>query len=167
LKPDSIKSRLRVAFVHLTTDECVDSGHEFVVETFVIPTRISRPLLWPPCLADADISLYIRPVVSSFFLFSPSIPSRRRLNVYHTATHDVALVRIYNAGLSCVARGSLKIQDVKIVKNSSSGTIAQISRARPISSQLRHISTIAKSLLNSIMSSTCPHSNGKLRPTNG
>jgi len=28
-------------------------------------------------------------------------------------THDVALVRIYNAGLKCAARGSLKIQNAK------------------------------------------------------
>jgi len=43
---------------------------------------------------------YIFPVVSSsifylsiFFFFSP-ILSRRRLDVYHTSTHGVALVRI-------------------------------------------------------------------------
>ena len=34
-------------------------------------------------------------------------------------------------------------------------TIAQLCRA--ISSQLRHVSTIGKNLLNSIMSSRCPH----------
>jgi len=30
------------------------------------------------------------------------------LDVYHTSTHRVALVRIYNAGLKPAARGSLK-----------------------------------------------------------
>jgi len=57
------------------------------------------------------------PVSSSFF-FSSLILSRRRLDVYHTTTHDVALVRIENAGLKCAARGLLKIQGAKIAKNS-------------------------------------------------
>jgi len=39
--------------------------------------------------------LYFCPVVSSFFyLFSSPNLSRRRLDVYHTSTHGVALVRI-------------------------------------------------------------------------
>jgi len=38
------------------------------------------------------------------------------MDVYHTSTHDVALVTIKNAGLKCAARarGSLKIQNAKI-----------------------------------------------------
>jgi len=51
-------------------------------------------------------------LLSSFFLSSPNL-SRRRLNVYHTCTHGVALVRISGAGLKCAARGSLKIHDAK------------------------------------------------------
>jgi len=54
---------------------------------------------------------------SSFFFFfhffSLPILSCRKLDVYHTSTHDVALVRIKNAGLKCAARGSLKMQDAK------------------------------------------------------
>jgi len=41
--------------------------------------------------------LYFRPVVSSFYLFfffSSSNLSGRRVDVYHTSTHGVALVRI-------------------------------------------------------------------------
>jgi len=40
--------------------------------------------------------LYFRPVVSSFFFFLISSPilSRRRLDIYHVSTHDVALVRM-------------------------------------------------------------------------
>jgi len=38
---------------------------------------------------------------------------RRRLDVCHTSTHGVALVRIEDAGLKRAARGSLKIQDEK------------------------------------------------------
>jgi len=53
-------------------------------------------LLWPPY----GIGHYIfGPVVSIFlffYLFSSPNLSRRRLDVYHTSTHDVALVRISN-----------------------------------------------------------------------
>ena len=57
----------------------------------------------------------------SFYLFY-SLPnlSRRRLDVYHTSTRGVALVRIYNVGLKCAARASLEMQDAKIPKNSPS-----------------------------------------------
>jgi len=57
---------------------------------------------------------------SSFFFSSPNL-SRRRLDVYHTSVHDVALVRIWNACLKYAARGSLKIQDAKNPQNSPSG----------------------------------------------
>ena len=43
----------------------------------------------------------------------------------------------------------------KLPKNRHLGTIAQLCQA--VSSQLRHISTIGKNLLNSNISSTCPH----------
>ena len=51
-------------------------------------------LLWPPRVADADIIFL--PCGFFFFLLSFSSPnlSRRRLDVYHTSTHGVALVRI-------------------------------------------------------------------------
>jgi len=51
----------------------------------------------------------------SFFLsfFSSPNLSGQRLDVYHTSTHGVALVRISNAGLKLAARGSLKTQDAK------------------------------------------------------
>jgi len=64
---------------------------------------------------------YIFCPVSFFFPFSSPNLSRRRLDVYHTSAHGVALVRIYNAGLKCTARSSLKIQDAKIAKKSPSG----------------------------------------------
>jgi len=45
-----------------------------------------------PGVADADI--YFAAAVSIFFFFPSPILSGRRLDVYHTSTHDVALVRI-------------------------------------------------------------------------
>jgi len=53
-------------------------------------------LLWPPCVADADIIFL---PCGFFFFFSLPNLSRRRLDVYHTSTHGVALVRIWDAGL--------------------------------------------------------------------
>jgi len=66
--------------------------------------------LWPPCVADADIifsSCDFFFLLSLFYISSPNL-SRRRLDAYHTSTHNVALVRIYDAGLKHTARGSLK-----------------------------------------------------------
>ena len=107
--------------------------------------------LWPTSVADADIifcscGVYLS---SSFFflLFSSPILSGRRLDVYHTSTHDVALVRISNSGVKCAASGSLKIPDAKNspkFKIRHLRTIAQGCRA--ISLQLKHVSTIGKKL---------------------
>jgi len=58
---------------------------------------------------------------SSFFFFSPNL-SRHILDIYHTSTHGVALVRIQDAGLKPAARGLLEMQNAKkIAKNSPSG----------------------------------------------
>ena len=79
---------------------------------------VSSPhLLWPPCVADVDIIFcscgyfllmaalwnttghyifdlfFLLSSSFSFFLSSSNL-SGRRLDVYHTSTHDVALVRI-------------------------------------------------------------------------
>jgi len=85
---------------------------------------------------------------SSFFLSSPNL-SGRRLDVYHTSTHGVALVRI------CCTRLTGNAGRKKVAKNRHLGTITQLYRA--ISSQLRHVSTIGKNLLSCDMSSTRPH----------
>ena len=74
------------------------------------------------------------PLLLLFFL--PKL-SRRRLDVCHTSTHGVALVRISDAGLKRAARGSLEMQDPKTSPKSHLGTIAQFCPA--ISSQLRHL----------------------------
>jgi len=59
-----------------------------------------------------DKPLYFAAVIFIFFFcFSSPILSGRTLDVYHTSTHDVALVQIQNAGLKYAACSSLKIQD--------------------------------------------------------
>jgi len=72
--------------------------------------------LWPPYgIRQAIIFLPCGFSSSILFYSSPNL-SGRRLDVYHTSTHDLALVRIKNAGLKCTARGSLEMQDAKIAQ---------------------------------------------------
>jgi len=71
-------------------------------------------LLWSPYVVGQTIiflpcDLYL----SSFFFLSLPNLSGQRLDVYHTSTHGVGLVRIWNAGLKPAARGLLKTQDAK------------------------------------------------------
>jgi len=49
-------------------------------------------LLWLPCVADADTIFLPCGFYISYFS-SPNL-SGRRLDVYHTSTHDVVLVQI-------------------------------------------------------------------------
>jgi len=52
-----------------------------------------RVLLWPPCVADAVIIFLPCGFFLLLFYSSPNL-SGRRLDVYHTSTHGVPLVRI-------------------------------------------------------------------------
>jgi len=115
-------------------------------------------LLWPPCVADADIIF----LPCGFFFFlsiylfsSPSL-RRRRLDVYHTSRHCVVLMRIYDAGLKRAARGSLKIQ---AAKNSPSGHHRTTLSGYIFATKARiTVSTIGKkNSLNSNISLTCPY----------
>ena len=86
--------------------------------TDAVPPRVTlRNITWILLSFFCYRPLYFCPVVSFFYIFFLSLPnlSGRRLDVYHTSTHDVALVRIYNAGLKCAASGSLEIQDAKMM----------------------------------------------------
>ena len=85
-------------------------------------------LLWPLCVADADIIFLPCDFYLSSFLLLPSffsLPnlSGRRLDVYHTSTHGVALVRIENAPQvwSVVHAARWKCRTKKIAKKSPSG----------------------------------------------
>jgi len=57
---------------------------------------IAQVLLWPPYVIGADIIFLPCGffLLSSIYLFSSPNLSGRRLDVYHTLTHGVALVRI-------------------------------------------------------------------------
>jgi len=66
-------------------------------------------ILWPPYVIGQAIYIFILSFVLLSSFSSPNL-SRRRLDVCHTSTHGVALVRISDAGQK---RGWLKIQDTK------------------------------------------------------
>jgi len=103
---------------------------------------------------------------SCFFFLSSHILSGWRLDVYHTSTPYVALVRTWNAGLKGAARGSLEIQDAKMTpKNHHLRTTAQLCRA--MFSPLRHELTIGKKLVKQQYLLQMSPQYGKLRPTNG
>jgi len=72
--------------------------------------------LWSPYgIGRTIIFLSCGFFLSSFFLSSPNL-NGRRLDVYHSSTHHVALVRIQNAGLKRAASGSLEMQDAKMMQ---------------------------------------------------
>ena len=63
----------------------------------IVNVHVRGYLLWPPCVADADIIFlpcgFFLSSIFFFFYSSPNL-SGRRLDVYHTSTHAVVLVRI-------------------------------------------------------------------------
>jgi len=126
--------------------------------------KLRDSCFWPPCVVDVDIIFSSR----GFFFFllsffsSPNL-SCHRLDIYHTSTHDVVLVRIYNARLKCAARGSLKIRDAKIAKKSPSGHHHTLA----ISLQLRHVSTIGNKIIKQQYLLHMSPQHGELQPTNG
>jgi len=70
------------------------------------PYGIGQTIIFLPCGYFLFLSFFL------LFFSSPNL-SRRRLDVCHTSTHGVALVRIPDAGLKPAARGSLIKQDTK------------------------------------------------------
>jgi len=112
--------------------------------------------LWPPYRIGQAI-IFCRVVSFFFYLFSSPNLSGRRMNVYHTSTHDVVdpSANLECRSERCCTRLAGNAEPKNSPKHRHLRTIAQICRA--ISSQIRHISTIGKNLLSSNISSTCPH----------
>jgi len=83
-------------------------------------------MLWPPCVAGADIVFlscgffFLLSSSSSIFFLAYSEPSQIGCLPYFTQCHGVALVRIWDAGPKRAARGSLTYRTQKIAKNSLS-----------------------------------------------
>ena len=91
-----------------------------------------------------------------FFFFSSPNLSRRRLDVCHTFTHGVALVRISDAGLKRAAHSSLEMQDAKSRQKSPSGHHRTTLSGYIFATKAR-IDNREKNLLSSNVSFTCPH----------
>jgi len=112
------------------------------------------------------LSLFCGFYLSSFFLLLFSLPnlSGRRLDVYHTSTHGLALANLECKPEMCYTRLAENTGRKNDAKNRHLRTIAQICRA--LSSQLRHVSTIGKKFKRQCL----PHMSsqyGALRPTSG
>jgi len=110
-------------------------------------------------------TLYFHPVVSSspsFFLSSSPNLSGRRLDVYHTSTHGVALVQFRMQIWNVLHAAHWKYRPQK---NRHLHTIAQF--CRTVSLQLRHISTAEKKLVKQQYLFHMSPQYGELRPTNG
>jgi len=97
--------------------------------------------------------------LSSFFS-SPNLSSRR-LDVYHTSTHSVSLVQVWNV----LRAARWKYRTQKSRQKLPSGHHRTICRA--ISSQLRHISAIGKKLVKQQYLLHMSSQYGELQPTSG
>jgi len=78
---------------------CNRAGHYSFVRDFLadLPSRCGHYtliLLWPPYVIGHAIYIFILWFLLSSFFFSLPNLSGQRLDVYHTSTHGVALVRI-------------------------------------------------------------------------
>jgi len=110
-------------------------------------------LLWPPCVADADIIFsscgFFFFLLSSFFFFFPRLISEVAEWMCTIPHHTWCGL---NGNLECRSEiCSLKIQDVKMTqKNRHLLTVAP--RCRAESSQLRHVSIIGKKIVKQQMS---------------
>jgi len=117
-------------------------------------------LLWPPdgigqAIIFSCSGFYLFLLLSSIFFSSPDL-SGRTLDVYHTSTQWCGpSANLERRSETCCARLAENAGPKKSPKIGHLGTIAQLCRA--ISSQLRHVSTIGKNLLNSNISVTCSH----------
>jgi len=75
-------------------DLCNRAGHYIFALWFLL----DHIYLWPPYVIEQAIIFFslwflLSNYLLSFFIFSPNL-SGRRVDVYHTSTHGVALVRI-------------------------------------------------------------------------
>jgi len=96
-------------------------------------------LLWPPCVADADISC---PVVSFYLsIFCPRLISAVEEWMSGILPHMVCLI----ANLGCRSETCCTRLAGNDAQNRHLRTIVQLCRA--VSSQLRHVSTIGKKLV--------------------
>jgi len=136
-----LRSPILTALLHGTSAAGVGQTLRRRTTYAIMELSQRAPRIFGRATITLGIGIYSGSIFSYLLFFSPN-RSRRRLDVYHTSTHDVALVQIYDAGLKRAARGSLKYRTQKNRQKSPSTPHRTLCRA--ISSQLRHISTIGK-----------------------
>ena len=132
---------------HQTTGATTDFRYR-LIQAFGWPRWLIMDALWN----RAGHYIFALWFLLSFFFSSPNL-SGRKLDVYHTSTHGVALVRIYGAGLKCAASGSLEIQDAKMAQKSPSRHHRTTMLGRIFAKA--YIDN-RKNCLSSNISSTCP-----------
>jgi len=110
-------------------------------------------LLWSPYGIGQTIKFSSCRLFFLLSIFFPCLISAAADWYFHTWCGLSANLR--RRSETCCMRLAENTGRKKVAKNRHLGTIAQLCRA--ISSQLRHVSTIGKSLLSSNMSSICPH----------
>ena len=108
--------------------------------------------------------LYFHPVSFFFFISSPNL-SGRRLDVYHTSTHGVALLRIQNAALKCAARGSMKKKQNSKITNNSPSAHRRTTLSGCIFATKACIDNRKKARQQYLLHMSAQY--GELRPTNG
>jgi len=112
----------------MPNQQCQSSDGKAVSGRYHCSSPCNVCWLWPPCIADADIIF-----LSCFVFFFYSSPNLSRSEM-------------------CCMRLAGNVGPKKSPKIRQLGTIAQLCRA--MSSQLRHVLTIGKNLLNSNVSPT-------------
>jgi len=115
--------------------------------------RAQRPVSSMGKPLPLPFTLWFLSSSSSIFFSLPNL-SGRRLDVYHTSTHQVWLsINLECMSEMCCTRLAENTERKNDAKNRHLRTIAELCRA--ISSQLRHVSQSEKKLFNSNMS-PCP-----------
>jgi len=90
----TLRTRLPNAFHHLLVKHNLWPPYVIGQAIYIFILWFLLASLWPPYVIEQAIHIFILWFVFSFFLFfSPNL-SGRRLDVYHTSTHGVALLQI-------------------------------------------------------------------------
>jgi len=113
-------------------------------------------------------TLYFCPMVTSFFLsfFPRLISAAADWMCPYFDTWCGPSANFECRSEMCCVRLAGNTGPTKLPKSRRLGTIAQLCRA--ISSQLRHVSTVGKTLVKQqYLPCYCPHNMGNLQPTNG
>jgi len=107
-------------------------------------------LLWSPYVIGRTIIFLPCDFYLSFFFFALSQQSEIGCLPYFDIWCGLS------ASLECMSEMCCtRLAEIQDAKNRHFGTIAQLCRS--VSSQMRHVLTIGKNLLNTDTSSTCPH----------